>query len=371
MQTLDVRLHDGGYPVYLGHGILGDGAIWRSHLGQGKALVVSNEVVAPLYLDSVLSALGGLSSEVHILPDGEPSKTLASWSGIIDHLVRLGARRDATVIALGGGVIGDISGFAAASYMRGIRFIQAPTTLLAQVDASVGGKTGVNHVAGKNLVGAFHQPAAVIIDTATLATLPEREFRAGLAEVVKYGAIMDPALFDWLEENSRAILDREQQALQHLVHGSVLNKARIVGADERESGIRAILNFGHTFGHALETVTGYSQLLHGEAVAIGMVIATRLSELRGLCPTGTVTRLTGLLHQLSLPVELPPGVTAAEIMDAMELDKKALAAGLRLILLNRLGEARVDTASTQAEILAALEHGRLHSGQTRPSPKQP
>jgi 3-dehydroquinate synthase len=367
MQMLDVRLHDASYPVYLGHGILGEGAIWQSHLGQGKALIVSNDLVAPLYLDLVLSALGGHTSEVHILPDGEPFKTLESWSGILDHLVRFGARRDATIIALGGGVIGDISGFAAASYMRGIRLIQAPTTLLAQVDASVGGKTGVNHVAGKNLIGAFHQPDAVIIDTATLATLPEREFRAGLAEVVKYGAIMDPVLFEWLEENSAEILARKQDALQHLVHRSVLNKARIVGADERESGIRAILNFGHTFGHALETVTDYAQYLHGEAVAIGMVIATRLSELRGLCPAGTVVRLTALVQKFQLPTELPRSVTPPEIMDAMGLDKKALSAGLRLILLSRVGMAMIDTASTEAEILAALDCGQLHFAQAQPS----
>lgn len=355
MQTIKVQLHAGSYPVYLGHGIIGDGRILRKHLAGGKTLVVSNELVAPLYLEAVQTALSGCATEVHILPDGERFKTLENWSGIIDHLVEFGARRDANVIALGGGVIGDISGFAAASYMRGIRFLQVPTTLLAQVDASVGGKTGVNHRQGKNLVGAFHQPAAVIIDTATLATLKDREFNAGLAEVVKYGAIMDPALFGWLEASAGAIRLRQKEALQHLVHQSVLNKAKIVEKDERESGIRAILNFGHTFAHALETLTGYAQLLHGEAVAVGMVIAAQLSELRGLCAEGTTARIFTLLKLFDLPVEVPQAINTSAMIEAMGLDKKAVASGLRLILLKRLGEAVIDAQSTGAQIAAAIE----------------
>jgi 3-dehydroquinate synthase len=240
--------------------------------------------------------------------------------------------------------------------MRGVRFLQVPTTLLAQVDASVGGKTGVNHSRGKNLIGAFHQPAAVVIDTATLATLKDREFNAGLAEVVKYGAVMDPDLFDWLEASAEAIRLRQTQALQHLVHRSVLNKAGIVARDERESGIRAILNFGHTFAHALETLTGYTQFLHGEAVAIGMVMAARLSELRSLCAHGTAARISDLLNLLDLPVVLPPTVSTQAMIDAMGLDKKALASGLRLILLNHLGEAQIDDQSTRADVAAAIEH---------------
>jgi 3-dehydroquinate synthase len=361
MQTIEVQLRDGSYPVYLGHEIIADGRIWQKHIGKGKTLVVSNEVVAPLFLEPLHAALSGRELDVHILPDGERFKTLDSWSGIIDHLVEFGARRDATVIALGGGVIGDMSGFAAASYMRGITFLQVPTTLLAQVDASVGGKTGVNHKKGKNLIGAFHQPAAVVIDTATLATLKDREFNAGLAEVVKYGAIMDPVLFDWLEASAAEIRLRQLHALQHLIHRSVLDKSGIVARDERESGIRAILNFGHTFAHALETTTGYAQFLHGEAVAIGMVIATRLSELRGLCAEGTAARISDLLKLLDLPVELPRTVNTRAMIDAMGLDKKALASGLRLILLNRLGEALIDDQSTRADVATAIDHSHATS----------
>lgn len=361
MQTIEVRLHDESYPVYLGNEIISDRRLWQKHVSKGKTLIVSNEVVAPLYLEPLQAALSGRDSEVHILPDGERFKTLDSWSGIIDHLVEIGARRDATVIALGGGVIGDISGFAAASYMRGIRFLQVPTTLLAHVDASVGGKTGVNHCKGKNLIGAFHQPAAVVIDTATLATQKDREFNAGLAEVVKYGAIMDPVLFDWLEASAGVIQLRQRQALQHLIQRSVLNKSGIVARDERESGIRAILNFGHTFAHALETTTGYEQFLHGEAVAIGMVIAARLSELRGLCAGGTAARISGLLKLLGLPIELPRTINTQVMIDAMGLDKKALSSGLRLILLNRLGEALIDDQSTQADVSTAIEHSHATS----------
>jgi 3-dehydroquinate synthase len=295
---------------------------------------------------------------VHIIADGEHCKTRETWSGIIDCLVAMHARRDTTAIALGGGVVGDITGFAAASYMRGIRFLQVPTTLLAQVDASIGGKTGINHPKGKNLIGAFHQPAAVVIDTATLDTLPDREFNAGMAEVVKYGAIMDTALFDWLERNSGPIKAREADALQYFIRRAVENKAEIVSADEKEAGIRAILNFGHSFGHALETLTGYGQFLHGEAVAIGIVIATRLSESRGLCPGGVAERVKEMLQGFGLPVAVPDSVSAPALIAAMELDKKAVASGPRLILLEKLGTALVDAESTHDEMAAAIEFCR-------------
>lgn len=355
MQTIEVDLASGSYPVYLGREIIADKSLWQTHLGRGKTLIVSNAVVAPLYLDRLRAALAGREVAVHIIPDGEHCKTRDTWSGIIDQLVGMHAKRDATVIALGGGVVGDISGFAAASYMRGIHFVQVPTTLLAQVDASVGGKTGINHPLGKNLIGAFHQPVAVVIDTTTLATLPQREFNAGLAEVVKYGVIMDQGLFDRMESAVAAIRLRETKVLHHLIHQSVLNKAKVVAQDEREGGIRALLNFGHSFGHALETLTGYQRYLHGEAVAIGMVVAARLSELRGLCAGGTTDRLVSLLQCFDLALALPQAVTSSAIMEALERDKKGLTSGRRLILLKAIGTAVIDDQSPAELIAAAID----------------
>lgn len=364
MKTIDVKLASGGYPVHLGSGLLSDRSLWRRHLGAGKTLIVSNDVVAPIYLQTLTSILDQHDVAVHVIPDGEPNKTVATWYGIIDKLVAVQARRDATIIALGGGVVGDMAGFAAATYMRGLRFVQVPTTLLAQVDASVGGKTGFNHLQGKNLVGAFHQPAAVIIDTATLSTLPDREFNAGLAEVIKYGAIRDPEFFSWLEDHAIEIRQRNEEALDHLLHRSVRNKADIVAADEKETGIRALLNFGHSFGHALEAETHYERFLHGEAVAIGMVIAATLSEARDLCPGGVVTRLTDLLRRFDLPVELPGSTSIKGLMAALQLDKKAVAKGLRLVLLNAVGEAVVDNGSRYDEIVAAMRHCRSENRAT-------
>jgi len=358
MKSIDVALQSNAYPVYLGAGLLGNADLWKKHLGHGKVLVVSNDTVAPLYLDTVRQSLDRQDCEVHIIPDGEQHKTVETWYGIIDRLVSVKARRDSTVIALGGGVVGDIAGFAAASYMRGIRFLQAPTTLLAQVDASVGGKTGVNHAQGKNLVGAFYQPEAVFIDTATLETLEPREFNAGLAEVVKYGAIRDAAFFEWLEQQSGAVNARDAQALEHLIHRSVRNKAEIVSQDEKESGVRALLNFGHSFGHALETETAYQRFLHGEAVAIGMVIAAVLSESRALCPAGTAGRLATLLKRFDLPVRIPRDLSVEDLATAMELDKKAVASGLRLILLDAIGRARIDDLSGENEIVEAMRSSR-------------
>jgi 3-dehydroquinate synthase len=355
MNTINVELADNSYPVYLGHGLLSDTSLWQRHLGTGKTLIVSNDVVAPLYLESLKSALPDRQIETHIIPDGEPYKTAETWYGIIDRLVNMQARRDVNVIALGGGVVGDITGFAAASYMRGVRFIQAPTTLLAQVDASVGGKTGFNHEKGKNLVGAFHQPAAVVIDSATLETLEDREFRAGLAEVVKYGVINDRQLFDWLDTNAEKISLRETQALDYLVYKSVLNKAAIVAADEKEAGVRALLNFGHSFGPALEAETAYSEFLHGEAVSIGMAIAAGLSEARGLCRTGTTEQISALLGKFGLPVSLPEQTSIDRLLEALSLDKKAIASGLRLILIKDIGNALVDNESTREEIIQLLQ----------------
>jgi len=358
MQTVSVNSKAGTYPVYLGKDILGDEKLWKKHIGAGQVLVVSNDVVAPLYLESVLSALPSGKAETHIIADGEHNKIASTWSGILDKLVSMQARRDITLIALGGGVVGDITGFAAAAYMRGVRFLQVPTTLLAQVDASVGGKTGINHARGKNLIGAFHQPDAVIIDTRTLHTLQEREFNAGMAEVVKYGAIMDQPFFKWLEQALPDIREHDEVALAYLIQTSVRNKAKIVAADEREAGLRAILNFGHSFGHALETVTAYRKYLHGEAVAIGMVVAARLSELRELCPAGTADRIRSLLQGFRLPVELPPDVSTSSMTRALEFDKKAIASGVRLILLSSLGEALIDSDSCPTAIEAVLDSCR-------------
>lgn len=354
---IDIELAGATCPVHLGAGLLADRSAWKASLAPGRILVVSNEVVARLYLDRLRAGLGNRESEVLVLPDGEAQKTLDSWRRIIDRLASIGALRDTTVVALGGGVVGDIAGFAAACYMRGIRVVQAPTTLLAQVDASVGGKTGVNHPTGKNLVGAFHQPAAVIIDTDTLDSLPGREFAAGMAEVIKYGAIRDAELFGWLEDHAVAIEGRDQAVIAEMIGRSVRNKAEVVARDERETGIRATLNFGHSFGHALETLTGYSRYLHGETVAIGMVAAARLSEQRGLCPPGCAERLAALLEAFDLPVAWPDGITAGQAVDAMSLDKKALSSGLRLVLLRGIGKAVIDAGSDSRAIVRAIESG--------------
>ncbi len=355
MISVEVKLASNSYPVYLGSGLLAADELLKRHLGGGKILIVSNDIVAPLYLDQVRASLGKRDIETHIIPDGECFKTVETWSGIIDKLVGMQARRDANIIALGGGIVGDIAGFAAACYMRGIRFLQIPTTLLAQVDASVGGKTAVNHDKGKNLVGAFHQPAAVIIDSSTLASLPEREFNAGLAEVVKYGAINDASFFSWLEVNAGAIKRRQEDTVNHLIHESVKNKSEIVSQDEKESGIRALLNFGHSFGHALEAESNYSRFLHGEAVAIGMVTAARLSEIRELCEAGTAQRLASLLTTLGLPVRHAADIRISGLTRALALDKKAVVSGLRLVLLNAIGRAVIDNQSSEHDILAAME----------------
>jgi 3-dehydroquinate synthase len=354
MNTIKVELAANAYPVYLGQGLLGDASLWRRHLGPGKVLVVSNETVAPLYLQTLLSALSGHQVDVHVIPDGERHKTVDTWYGIIDKLVAMQARRDASLVALGGGVVGDLTGFAAASYMRGIRFLQAPTTLLAQVDASVGGKTGINHSRGKNLIGAFHQPAGVVVDTATLATLPDREFNAGLAEVVKYGAIRDATFYAWLERETEAIIARDPDALEYVIKHSVLNKAEIVAQDEKEAGMRALLNFGHSFGHALEAETAYERFLHGEAVAIGMVVAAGLSESRGLCASGTAQRIAHLLQKFNLPVRIPADISIEGLAKFLQLDKKAVAGGLRLVLIENIGAARVDDGSGESHIMNAM-----------------
>ncbi|NNE06723.1 MAG: 3-dehydroquinate synthase [Xanthomonadales bacterium] len=354
MPVVDIQLGDRSYPVHIGPDLLVDGNIWKPYLSTGNILIVSNDTVAPLYLDDLLITLGDIPSEALILPDGEKFKTMDQWSRVLDTLVEMRAGRDATLIALGGGVIGDLGGFAAACYMRGIRYIQVPTTLLAQVDASVGGKTAINHPAGKNLVGTFYQPALVIADTGTLSTLPGREYRAGLAEVVKYGALMDNDLFTWLESNIDSIAGQDPETVTTMVRRCVENKAQVVAADERESGRRALLNFGHSFGHGLEVLGAFEQLLHGEAVAIGMAIAARLSEQRGLCAPGTHQRITTLLAAFGLPTSVPEPFDASSLLEAMSLDKKNSSGTRRLILLESIGQARIDTGSSDEAIRQAI-----------------
>ena len=355
VRELQVELGERRYPIRIGRGLL-DAPEALAELVPGRhALVVTDANVAPLYLARVQAALAGKTTGVLVLPAGEQEKTLARFGEVMAALAALGASRDATVVALGGGVVGDLAGFAAACWMRGVRFVQLPTTLLAMVDSSVGGKTAVDLPQGKNLVGAFHQPAAVLADVATLDTLPPRELRAGLAEVVKYGAIGDAAFFGWLEEHAEALLARDPDALAHAIATSCAHKAGIVARDETEQGERMLLNFGHTFGHAIETQQGYGGLLHGEAVAVGMVLAARLSADLGRAPWSDTARLAALLERLELPVELPAGLSGEALLARMRLDKKALSGAVRLILWTGLGQADVVNGVPDADILPVLE----------------
>ena len=304
-------------------------------------MVVSNETVAPLYLGAVEGALEGYRLERVILPDGERYKTLEVWSGILDGLLRSRFGRDCTIVALGGGVVGDMAGFAAACYQRGVDFIQVPTTLLAQVDSSVGGKTGVNHALGKNMIGAFHQPRAVVADTDTLGTLPDRELSAGVAEVVKYGLIRDAPFFAWLEANMAGLLEREAGVLARAIERSCRNKAEVVAADELEAGQRALLNLGHTFGHAIEAGMGYGAWLHGEAVAAGMCMAADLSRRQGWLDAAALARIRALIAAARLPVDAPADLTPDRFRELMAIDKKVQDGRLRLVLLKGIGEALV------------------------------
>jgi 3-dehydroquinate synthase len=361
MQTVNIDLAERSYSVYIGSGMLGQAHPAFEIAPGSTALIVSNETIAPLYLDALSQSLAGANIHSLILPDGETYKTVGHWTQIIDKLIDIRATRDATIFTLGGGVIGDMGGFAAASYMRGIDFVQIPTSLLAQVDASVGGKTGFNHPRGKNLIGAFHQPKAVLVDIDTLETLPAREFSAGLAEVVKIAAIRDAEFLDWLEDSSAAIMSRDPEAITSMIKRSIANKADVVAEDEREAGVRALLNFGHSFAHALETLTGYQQFLHGEAVSIGMMVATRLSEIRGLCDTGFSERLGALLQSFNLPLDLPAELNSDDILETMKLDKKVIAGSARLILVKSAGKGFIDSSSEKSQIVAAI-----NASQTKP-----
>ena len=349
-QKITVELGERSYPIVIGSDLLGGSFDLTPHLVGSSCLIVTNDTVAPLYLDKLVGNLDGAKVEAIELPDGEAYKTVESLSMVLDKLVAVRSSRDTTVVALGGGVIGDIAGFAAACYMRGVGFVQVPTTLLAQVDSSVGGKTGVNHPLGKNLIGAFHQPRIVLIDTDTLATLPDRELHAGLAEVIKYGAIADVAFFAWLEENMPALLARDADALAHAVQRSCELKAEVVAEDEREAGRRAILNFGHTFGHAIERCQGYGDWLHGEAVAAGMVMAAELSGIAA----NDIERLRRLIDSAGLPVR-PPSIGAEAMREAMGMDKKVLGDQLRFVLLSELGSAVVTSDYDNARLEQVLE----------------
>jgi 3-dehydroquinate synthase len=340
VNTLKVELGDRSYPILIGEGLLRQAELIRQHVPARDILVVSNTTVAPLYMASLVSGLSGGRVVEAILPDGESHKTLATVGRILDVLVANRFGRDCTVVALGGGVVGDMAGFAAACYQRGVAYVQVPTTLLAQVDSSVGGKTGVNHPGGKNLIGAFHQPAAVIADASTLASLPARELRAGIAEVIKYGLLGDAAFFGWLEEHMEELLAADPAALSHVIKRSCEIKAEIVGRDEREQGDRALLNLGHTFGHAVESATHYTRWLHGEAVGAGLLMAAAMSQECGLVEAAQVERLRVLLERAGLPVRID-GVTPEVALEHMRIDKKALGGRMRLILLRQIGDSFV------------------------------
>ena len=354
MQTLQVDLGHSRYPISIGSGLLANRELLDARIRGHELLIVTNSTVARLYLEKLMHGLAGRRAAECILPDGEQHKTLQTAGWVFDALIGKKMNRDATVLALGGGVVGDIAGFAAACYQRGVGYAQIPTTLLAQVDSSVGGKTGVNHAGGKNLIGAFYQPLCVISDTDTLATLPDRELSAGLSEVIKYGCVWDPLLFDWLDRNMDKLLARDTDALTYAIARSCEIKSTVVAKDEREHNLRAILNFGHTFGHAIEAATAYETYLHGEAVGLGMLMAADLSHRLGLIDTAIKERVRDILARAALPTEAPR-IGAAKALELMQMDKKVLAGTVRLVLLEKLGRAIVTGDYSQAALEATLK----------------
>jgi 3-dehydroquinate synthase len=343
MKTLRVDLGDRSYPIFIGSNLLCNRGLILPYIGSGRVVVVSNELVAPLYIDRIGRLFGDVGFTSVILQDGEQFKTPDSVNQIYDHLIMGKYDRNTTLVALGGGVVGDITGFAAATYQRGIKFIQIPTTLLAQVDSSVGGKTGVNHQFGKNMIGAFYQPQCVLADTDVLATLPAREIRAGLAEVVKYGLINNPQFFSWLEERSEDILGLDDKCVAELIHICCEEKARIVSSDEKEAGARALLNLGHTFGHAIETATGYGKLLHGETVAMGIVMAADLSKRLGWLDSNDALKIRQVLEEsFGLSVVPPAEITIERYFELMLSDKKVEQGKIRFVLLKGIGQAVIE-----------------------------
>ena len=360
MESFGVALGERSYPIHIGAGILDDAALYAPYLGGGSAAIITNEIVAPLYLQKTRRAIEKTGARVTgiLVEDGEQAKRWQNVDKLCDAMLAARCGRDTLVVALGGGVVGDLAGFTAAVYQRGVRFLQVPTTLLAQVDSSVGGKTAINHARGKNMIGAFHQPVAVISDLATLDTLPDRELRAGLAEVIKHGLALDLGFVEWLEENIAQLLARERAALAYAVRRNCELKAGVVAADERESGVRALLNLGHTFGHAIEAGTGYASWLHGEAVAAGMVMAAELSLRAGLISRGDVTRVRDLVARAGLPVK-GPALRVDELMALMSTDKKAAKGKVRFVLLESIGRAAlragVDDKLVSEAIVAAAQ----------------
>ncbi len=355
---LNVDLGDRSYPIFIDIGLMSENDLCiKSYVKSNDIVIVTNNTVAPLYLEKLIYSLGNnYRIENIVLPDGESYKTLESVNIIYNHLLEQRFNRDVTLIALGGGVIGDITGFAAASYQRGVPFIQVPTTLLSQVDSSVGGKTGVNHRLGKNMIGAFYQPQCVLIDIDSLKTLDDRQFKAGLAEVIKYGLIRDFKFFEWIEKNIESILKREDEKLAYIIKKSCGNKAEIVAIDEHESGIRAILNLGHTFGHAIETGMGYGEWLHGEAIAVGMLMAADLSSRLNWISENDVNRVKRLFEKTGLPTTLPEKMSVIELLELMRLDKKVQAGRLRLVLLQALGQAIITDEYSDEKLMETLEY---------------
>jgi 3-dehydroquinate synthase len=367
MKKIIVELGDRSYPIYAGNDLLSKTNLLAENIRSKQLMVVSNTTIAPLYLEKLMQSLQGLASEgleinSVILPDGEQYKTLDAVNDIITALLGKRYSRNCCLLALGGGVVGDITGFAAACYQRGVDYIQLPTTVLAQVDSSVGGKTGVNHAAGKNMIGAFHQPRAVIADTSVLETLDDREVSAGFAEVVKYGLIRDAKFFDWLEDNIEKLLNRDADALAYIIEQSCNNKAEVVAEDEMESGIRAILNLGHTFGHAIETGLGYGKWLHGEAIALGMLMAADLSHRMGWVSEDITDRIEKMLVKLNLPVALPDDLDPEKMRELMSVDKKAKDGMLFLILLKGIGEAVVTDEFNEDLLMETLHRFSSDNG---------
>jgi 3-dehydroquinate synthase len=355
MTTLTVDLGERSYPIHIKNNLLGQTELLKQYITGNSALIVSNETVAPLYLEKTQAMLTGLKHEAVILPDGEKYKNLEVLNQIYDGLLRNRFDRNTTVIALGGGVVGDMAGFAAASYQRGIHLIQIPTTLLSQVDSSVGGKTGVNHALGKNMIGAFYQPKAVIADTDTLDTLPDRELSAGIAEIIKYGLICNAEFFSWLEQNMPALLKRDKKALSYAIEVSCQTKADVVAADERESGKRALLNLGHTFGHAIENGMGYGEWLHGEAVGAGMCMAAVMSNQMGWMSDKETQQTIQLIEQAKLPSKAPESMSVEQFLDLMSVDKKVLDGVLRLVLMKGIGQSIVTSDYTADDLSNAIK----------------
>jgi len=358
MKTLTVDLDQRSYPIYIGSDLIDRPELFEACSKASSIYIVTNTTVAPLYAERLSKTLAtfGKSVKTITLPDGESFKDWKNLQTIFDELLKHGADRQTVLVALGGGVIGDMTGFAAASFMRGIRFIQVPTTLLSQVDSSVGGKTGINHPLGKNMIGAFHQPVAVVADLNTLKTLPPRELSAGLAEVIKHGAIADASFLDWIEANTNALLACDIEAMSHAVLRSCEIKSAVVSADEREGGVRATLNFGHTFGHAIEAGMGYGEWLHGEAVACGMVMGAKLSCLLQKITQADVDRLTRIIHAMHLPITAPK-FGAERYIELMQVDKKAEGGQIRYVLLEQIGKAYMSTAPHEAVLETLLATG--------------